>query len=274
MPSPPNPDRNRTQVSSDVVALPVHVAKLPVNLKIPLHLTRNPAAEVNAKFILALLQKLSAQRYAAIEATPPPCVERIASRARNVGRRIQLPRAMVKALSNHKVSCVFLGHRNVEDRIEQKAVDVITRPRRLRGLQRRSAERKVSPQEVQPEAEVFAVIARHASPSHATAALYEGSGRAARKVRATTNVERPILIVMRTRFSPRSGFVLGSFGARCGGLLPCRGLLRVGCRSHEQQQYKNRRELSNHSLSSRYRAWLRTIALGIERRWQKNTSAV
>ena len=70
---------------------------------------------------------------------------------------------MKEGAATQNVAAPDLGHGNIDDGIEVKRVDVTGRRRRLRDLQRRSAQRQVVKLEVEAESEILAVVAGDAS---------------------------------------------------------------------------------------------------------------
>jgi len=201
---------------------------------------------------------------------------------------------MVKAGTGHDVSSPVFGYRKVNDRVEHERVYVAGCPRRLRGLERRCAQRQIVELEVEPQSEIPADVAGDACGTHPASAPHKLLRRAIGQVRTAANIKAPILVVVSLCSALPSDFVgrgllaaarfLTAAGLLVFGLLVLRLLLGLGlvagwllrrsrlsrsllsvdgcdsCQDRDQHcrwnepKSRNPCELSNHSFSSRCRA--------------------
>jgi len=293
---PAQPHRYRPQIRGVAACRAVQIAELAIQFESRRDLPRQSPTEVQCEFVLAGGKKFFIQRNAAREACPPPVPEAVAGRSRNHRRRIQLPGSMHIARTAHDVSAPLLRKWKVDDGIESERINVTRRPRRLRQLQRRVAQRQVVPLKVGAESKILAVVACHAGSPNQTAAAYIFLRRAVGQAAAAAHVEVPVPEFLRFELAPRSHLFGRCFlGAGLVSGLLCRGLCRRrlrrrrwgrallrrrrlgrcllnrrllgmdrrGSRQNRHQNQcqndpepRNRRELSNHSFSSRCRAWI------------------
>src|ERR1700722_5946453 len=113
------------------------------------HLARDASAEVVAKFVLALLQEISAEWKAEIEARSPPIVEGVTGRTRNGGGTRELARTSEKAWPGQKIGGVTFGDGKTELRIEGQSVNMTAGTRSLRQLQSGRAQWQIDELKIQ-----------------------------------------------------------------------------------------------------------------------------